>query len=354
MKRKYLIIALLIAVILAIVSYNMLFVKIKVDAVKLQRGNLITVVYATGSVTADTMATLRSEAGGIVKYLNALEGSTVKKGQLLLKTDQADRILNVRRAESDLKTANIELENEKINFERKESLRRTKTISQNDFDEAKKDYQLAELKLQQQQIQLDKEKENLLKTEIYAPFSGIIISSDVNLGDNLSPNSECFEIVAPSSILVQGDVDEQDLSGISIGQIAVVAFDAFPGDNFKSYVYRIVPKTNEETKTSKVYLKLDKIPANLNIGMTATINVQTGKKEDVLLIPRSAILKYADNSYVFLIKNDRLEKVTIETGENNAGNFTDLIRGNLKKGDLIADKPSENWKNGLKVRPVLQ
>ncbi len=352
MKRKYVIAAGIIAILILFVIYKNLFVHTKVNVIKLIKGDLITLVYATGSVTADTMATLRNESGGIVKMINTLEGSRVKKGQLLLTTDQEDKKLNLRQAQSDLERAKIELANETINFEREKKLKASNTITQNDFNNAKKDYDLAVLKVEQQNIIVDKANEDLSKTETYAPFNGVIVSSDVNLGDNLAPNSICFQIVSPSSILVEGDVDEQDLSKISLKQISVVAFDAFPDKNFDAYVYRIVPKINEATKTSKIYLKLINIPQNLNVGMTATINIETGKMNNVLLIPRSAILKDADGSYVYKIINGQLEKTIIKTGNNSGGNYTYLISGNIKAGDIIAASPSEEWKNGLKVNPV--
>lgn len=354
MRKKYLITAGIIAVILFYIIYKSVFNHPDVNVIKLSRGNLVTVVYATGNITADTIATLRSEAGGIVKMINTLEGSSVKKGQLLLKTDQADWLLNVRQAESDLKTAQVELANEKINYDRKKNLKETNTISQNEFDNAQKNYELAVLKVEQQKILLDKAKENLSKTEIYAPFSGVIISSDVNLGDNLAPNTVCFRIVSPTSVLVEGDVDEQDLSKISLNQKSKIALDAFPDDKFDAYVYRIVPEINEATKTSKVYLKFVKRPDNLNVGMTATVNIETGKKQDVLLIPRSAVLNEGDNSFIYKINNDVLKKVNITTGTSSGGNYTYLIKGDLKSGDLIAETPLEKWKDGLKVNPVIK
>lgn len=196
MKRKYLIIASLIAITVIALLWGSLFGEEKVEVVKLERGNLINVVYATGTVSADTIATLRCESAGIVKYLNAVEGETVSKGQLLLRTDQSDYLLNLRAAENDLKTAKVELSNEELNYNRKLKLKASTTISQNEFDDAKKNYKLAKLRVEQQNISVEKAKQNLSDTEIYSPFEGVIISSEVNIGDYLSPGNECFKVSA--------------------------------------------------------------------------------------------------------------------------------------------------------------
>ncbi len=349
MKKKYVVLSVIAAIILLYFLYRALFVHTKVAVSKISKGDLVTVVYATGFVTADSMATLRSEAGGLVKYLGPREGTTVKKGELLLKTDQADQLLQVKKAESDIKTAEIDLADKKKNFERIKNLYETKSISKQEFDNKKLEYELAKLQLNQRKIALDIAKENLAKTEVYAPFNGVIVAVNVNLGDNLSPNAECFQLVVPSSLLVAGEVDEQDLSKIKLKLPAVIAFDAYQNEKFNGYIYRIVPKTNEDTKTSKVYVKLNEQPQNLNIGMTATLNIKAGEIKNTLLIPIASILKTGTGESIFVVKNDKLEKVDIKTGSIEGGKYTNLKEGNLSEGDLIVTDPAPGFENGQTI-----
>ncbi len=352
MRKKYAVVVSLIGLIILFIIYKTTFNHPKVDVVKIERGNLLTVIYATGTVTADTMATLRCEAGGIVNFVKPHEGSAVRKGELLLKTDQADQALQLQQSQNDLQTAIVELEESSQNLERSVNLNRTNTITKKELDDAKSAYKLAKLKVEQEKILVEKSKENLSKTEVYAPFSGIIVSVQSKLGDNLEPNGRCFDLISPSSILVSAEVDEQDLSRLSLNQKCVVAFDAYSRDRFNGYVYRIVPKTNEDTKTNAVYIKLKEKPANLNIGMTATVNIEAGVKKDVLLIPRTSILKLGNSEYVFAVRGGRLVKTEVKVGAGSGGKFTNLISGNLLEGDLIAETPEEQWTEGMKVDAV--
>lgn len=348
MRKKYLIVISLIVLILIYFLYRGLFVHEKVKTVKIKRGNLITLVYATGIVTADSVATLRSESGGIVKFIAGKEGMFVKKGEILLRTDQKDEALKIRDVENQIEQAQIELISRQRDMERKESLIKTNSITKKEYEDAKQAYELSKVTLQQKKIALDAAKQNITNTEIAAPFSGIIVSLKVNLGDYLAPNADCFEILAPGSILVKGEVDEQDLGKINKGMPSIVAFDAYPDEKFDGSVQRITPKTDETTKTSKVYIKLNKATEKLNLGMTATINIKTGEKDNVLLLPRTAILQDKINSYVFKVKNKHLEKVILLPGQSD-GEYAEIPDGKVSEGALVVDQPGTNLKENMKV-----
>ena len=92
------------------------------EFIRLTKGKLTTVVYATGAVTADSMATLRSESGGNVIYTAGKEGKKCRKGEVLLKTDQQELILKIQQAENDIASTKVDLNDKKLNLERIEAL----------------------------------------------------------------------------------------------------------------------------------------------------------------------------------------------------------------------------------------
>lgn len=348
MKKKYIILPAIIAVIILYIVLRSAFHKEKVKAIQVKRGNLITLIYATGSVTADSVAQLRSESGGIVRFIAAREGSYVKKGSLLLRTDQKDEMLRIRDVQNQIEQSEIDLSAKKRDLDRKETLFRTASITEKDVEDARQSYELARVALRQKRISLDEARQKVENTEITAPFSGLLVSVKVNLGDYLTPNAECFEILAPNSILVVGEVDEQDLGKIKKGMPSVIAFDAYPGEKFDGTVERITPKTDQTTKTSKVYIRLSGSSEKLNIGMTATINIKAGEKPGVLLIPRTAIFQESSAAFIFAINNNILKKIKIPAAAGERM-YIEIPEGLISEGTLIVDQPKSSLKDNMTV-----
>ncbi len=349
MKKGYIVLISIAALIIIYFLYKSFFVHQEVRAIKLNRGSLETIVYATGSVNADSLATLRSEAGGIVTFIKPREGDMVRTDELLLTTNQSDQNLKYEQAKNDLESARINLNEKELNLKRNRALSESKSVTQKELDDAEREHNLAKLKVDQAQLALDIAREALRKTEIKAPFNGRIINVSANLGDNLTPDAECFTILAPSSILIKGDVDEQDVSLLKPGLNSIVAFDAYPDQKFNGELYRIVPRTDLATKTTTIYIKLKNQPDNLFIGMTATINVLAGKLQNVLIVPRTSIIQKQENQFVFVInKNNELKSEKITTG-NSEGKYAELTGGNLSEGMLLVEEPKDSYQDGMKV-----
>jgi RND family efflux transporter MFP subunit len=348
MRKRYIIWLGLAGVVLVYLLLRALFVHQKVAVTRVQRGDLVTVVYATGTVGADSTATLRSESGGIVTYIGVQEGKSVKRGQILLRTDDANKRLGVEQANADLESAKIDLQNKTQNLERTAALFKSSSITQKTLDDARRDADLAKITLQRRKIALEIAEEELSNTVVTAPFSGVIISATAKLGDYLLPNGVCFQMIAPSSILVEAQVDEQDFARVVKGQKCVVAFDAYGDQRFDGYVYRIVPKTDEATKTSKVFVKLEDIPSGLNVGMTATVNIVSSRLHNALLVPRSAVKEVSDSSVVFSVEDGKVHEIKVGVGASD-GKFSEVLGVDLMPGTMIITQPGSELKNGMNV-----
>jgi membrane fusion protein, multidrug efflux system len=348
MKRGSRILLVLAGVIALAVVYRGCLYRPSVKTIVVSRGDLLTVVYATGSVTADSMATLRSKPGGVVDYVAVREGMKVDAGELLVRTDQRDKILRVRNAEHDAQSARIERDMQQRNFSRQEKLYEARSIAEDAFDAAREQRDLAELTVSQKDVALEIARRDLTDTEIRAPFAGTIAGSKVNLGDMLTPNAECFLLVSPGSILVQADIAEQDVARIALNMRSIVAFDAFPDRRFDGTVCRLVPKTDEATKTSRALIRLTDAPANLTVGMTATVNVLAAETKNALLIPRTALIQKDSSSVVFIVKDGRLHRAVLSIGA--ADNRFAEVRSGLNDGTRIVAAPKAGYRDGQKVK----
>ncbi len=348
MKKKYVVLGAIAGALALYIVYHSLFVHKKVGVTEVKRGNLVTVVYATGSVSADSTATLRSQAGGIVTFVGAHEGMHVGRGQVLLRTDNSDDKLRVEQAKADVESATINLRDKEQNLHRTQALFKNGSATQKSLDDAQRNADLAGLDLQQRKIALDIAEEQLSKTRVTAPFSGVVISASAKLGDYLLPNAISFQMIAPSSILVDAEVDEQDFARVEKEQKCVVAFDAYGSRKFDGYVYRIVPKTDEATKTSKVFVKLLDPPANLNVGMTATVNIVSSELHNVILVPRTAVMQLPDSNVVYAVSGGRVEEVRVKLGATD-GRLSEILGDNLPPGTKVISQPGPDIRNGMRV-----
>lgn len=348
MKNKYKILLGILLLLIVYVFYLLLFHKETVNTIKVKKGKLTTLVYATGNVYADSYATLRVEEGGNVVLLNVHEGQFVRKGELLLKTDTDLLNLQQKDAETNLQKAKVELANKAKTLERNKKLLEGSSITVKEYDDSKREFDLAEIDLTAKTVALNLIKEKISKKEIHAPFDGLIVSVKTKKGDYLTPNADCFEILEPSSILINAQVDEQDLGKIETGMPSIVSFDAFPNDKFAGKVFRIVPRTDEVTKINKVYIKLTSLPSKVNLGMTATINIKTNEIPDAVTIPQSAIITKGAQPYVYSVQNGILSKKTISVGKTDGTN-AEILNNSLSENDIIVANPKDNYKEGMKV-----
>ncbi len=347
MKLKYILYSAAGVLAAAFILYRIFFVHEKVTAVNVVRGELVSLIYATGKVTADDIAVLRSEAGGTVTFVGPKEGTMVRKGETLLRSNTSEISLKIDQAENDIEAARVDLLDRKANLDRLYELLQGHSITQKEYDTAKRDYELSQIVLERRKIMLNQEKENLSKRMITAPFDGIIYNVSVNLGDYLPQNTECFRILVPSSIMIEGQVDEQDLAKVKNGQHALVAFDAYPGQKYDAVVFRIAPQTDEATKTSKVYLKIGSQSPVLNMGMTATVNIISGKKKDALIIPRSSVVTSGTRQTVFQIVEGKLHQAEITLGSSE-GNFVEVLSG-IGEGSQVVRDPKPAYVENMKV-----
>jgi RND family efflux transporter MFP subunit len=351
MKKKYIITIAVAGAVFMYFIYTLLFVHPKVKVAEIKRGNLVTIVYATGNVTADSLATLRCESGGIVTYIGTHEGMYVRRGQLLLKTDDSNDLLRVKQAQTNMQSAQIELRYKSENLERLKTLFETNSATQKSLDDAQRDYELAKSVLEQNKIALNLAEEQLSKTRVTAPFNGIIISSKAKLGDFLLPNAACFELISPTSVLVEAQVDEQDFSRVKNRQTCVVAFDAFGNQKFNGYVYRIVPKTDEATKTSNIFIKLLNPPQNLNVGMTATVNIISNEVHDAIIVPRTAVIQLPNSNIVYTVRDGRAKETRVDLGPSD-GKYFVLLGNTIMPGTIVISEPGPKIRNGMRVKVI--
>jgi RND family efflux transporter MFP subunit len=198
------------------------------------------------------------------------------------------------------------------------------------------------LNLQAAEIALQNYKEQLMKTEILAPFDGTVVDVGVKIDDQLSAydysSIVAINLVDTRTVKMEGVVDEIDIFKVKMGQEAVVTVDALPGEEFTGTVTFISPFGSELTGVVNypVTIELDPTDVELKGGLTATADIIVAKRENVLLVPSNAITRKRGDYWVDVITNEETmetEERPITIGERNEM-YTEVISG-LTEGQLV-------------------
>ncbi len=193
-------------------------------------------------------------------------------------------------------------------------------------------------------INLDKAKQELLKTEIIAPFDGTIVAVDVKVNDQLSQfdysSKTAVYLVDTKTIRMTGIIDEIDITRVAVGQEAILTVDALPGQKLKGSVRFVSPFGDLQAGVVnfpvEIYLDKSENVDLLRGGLTATADIITGKRDNVLMVPNRAIKGLAGDFWVDVVTNASTattEKRPVKTGLQNKKS-TEIISG-LKEGEQV-------------------
>ncbi|MFZ6690348.1 efflux RND transporter periplasmic adaptor subunit [Undibacterium sp. SXout20W] len=328
---------------------------------------------ASGYVVAQTRAAVASKATGRLVQLNVREGSQVKKGDLLAQLDASDIMAaktqaqaSIRQAEAGVAQANVELMNAEIELKRSLGLQGQGFISAQAIDTAKNRvamakaaYQSAQMGVGVAQAVLKVQQVNQDYTEIRAPFDGVVLVKNANVGDIITPFSNAagsqgavVTMADMSTLEVEADVSESNLAKAQIGQPVEITLDALPDTRFLGSIVSIVPTVDRAKATVMTKIRFAKLDPRILPEMSAKVTIlsQTitaADQKPLLAINPKAIIERDGKKQVFLIKDDKLEDIVINTGRKIGDNIE--VTGNLKSGDKLVLSPSDKLKAGAQV-----
>ncbi len=402
-RRTWIVIGVVAAVLLAIVFFNTrgesepLF-----QTTKVERGNLVATVGATGSVRAGQSAVLIWQTTGIVDAVNVDVGQRVKRDDVLASLDKQSLNQSILLAEADLASAKKALE-DLLNSDtaRAQSLRTldaaeeaykkaydyrlglngritiADTYIQNGIPKVRytKGYADAETiadadeKLALAEAQLNDARRNVERLKdgvdpvdiaaaegriaaaqstlnmahIIAPFDGTITQAEPSVGDQVSTGSIAFRMDDLSHLLVDLQVSEVDINTVAIGQSATLTFDAILGKEYHGKVVEVgqAGDTVQGVVSFTVTVELTDADELVKPGMTAAVNVVIEEQNDVVLIPNRAVRLVDGERAVYLLVDGQPVQVKIKLG-STSGIDSVLVGGDIKEGDLIILNPPSN------------
>jgi len=331
---------------------------------------------ASGYVTPRRRATIAAKITGRVTGVFFDEGTHVAENQLLATLDDSDarKALNAARADYEASKAaiadfEVQLKNARIQLHRAEQLQNAGVQTQEQLDNARTnaDSLQAKIALAQSQVvsadtRIQEAQQAVDNCTIRAPYAGIVVSKDAQVGEMVSPVSAgggftrtgIATIVDMNSNEIEVDVNESYISRVQDGQPVTAILDAYPDWEIPSRVRTIIPSADRQKATVKVrisFLKLDpRILPDMGIKVTflgAEQKRAAGADAATVLIPKSAVHEENGQKIVFLVKDDKTERRAVTLGANR-GSDTEVIAG-VGIGDTVVVKGPENLRDGQSV-----
>ncbi len=277
----------------------------------------------------DRVSQVSSEVAGLAASVEAQLGDRVKKGQPLvrLNTDLLDT--DIQLSQTRIKQSDLQAELAEKDFERQKSLLKNRGSSQKNYDDASFNLNNARMEKQaarQSLARLNLQKE---KSTITAPFDGIVLEKQVEIGDWVQQGNPVMTVGSINDLFVKAPVGETLLQFISEGQKVTVTINAYDRE-LTGTVAAIDPRADERTKN--VFVKI-RVPAQENIAenMSATVHLPISTKQKLSIIPRAALIKFQGKDFVYTIKEGKaaILPVNIVTylGEQIAADNPYLVPG---------------------------
>lgn len=327
-------------------------------------------ILASGTLTHEQVAHLTPELIGKVKQLMVVEGDEVKQGQLVLQIDDEEYVANVGQKRAQVNSAELAIERAKIRVQQSElKLRRQKTlfdknqISSDTYEEQsfahallQVDHKSAISALSEANELLKQAKKGLSKTQIFAPFNGVVTAVDIKVGETAIPSaasipgSELMTIANPDSTYTEVNVDEADIGNVGVGDSVKVVATAFPDTpidgTVKSIAISAKVAAGRQGLSFRVKIALEPTEGiTLRPGMSCRAEIFTRKAAAVLSVPLKAIIEEEDKTnnqikqFVFVNRDGIAHKVLITSGISDDENLE--VTSGLKAGDQIIVGPDQ-------------
>lgn len=354
---------------------------------------------ATGSLAGDQQTDVAPQTAGKVVEVGVDIGSPVRRGQMLVKLDDAELKLKVNQAQAqvDQTKAAVKQAEEKIglrpgqsfdpnrvaevaaakvaldlaekNLKRAEKLIESGDVSRSFYDQqraqrdqlkeqydsavaqARQNYagvEVARTNVANAEAQLALARKNLSYAVIPAPIDGFVSERTADLGEYVSPTQKVATIVRTNPLRVRIDIPEQAIPEVRVGQSVSATTSAWPDKSFAGHVARIAPSVTANSRTLTVEAEIDNSSGALKPGQFATVRILQPRPVAAVLVPSRAVMTEAGVSRVYVIKDGHAEQRLVQLGQTE-GDLVQLKSG-VAADEKVATSNLEQLADGMAVK----
>ncbi|TFG74464.1 MAG: efflux RND transporter periplasmic adaptor subunit [Thermodesulfobacteriales bacterium] len=320
---------------------------------KVDRSTITSQITSSGTINPLRTIEIGSQVAGYAKNIFVDYNAEVKKGDPLLEIDPSRLQTELKRAQADNKKAAADLNLTSSVYNTNKDLYEKRLISKEELDDSKSKYLAASAALEQSKATIEITEANLNNTTIRSPIDGIVLSRNINTGENVTPNGKPLFLISQelSKMKIDTNVSEADIGKIGRDQKAFFTVDAFPNETFEGTVSQIrnEPITNNSVVTYNVVVSINNDGNKLKPGMTADVKVIVAEKADIKRVPTSALRFIPPSSAIIDTnnvdintsphvwipsKNGQIKAVQVMPGIGD-GRHTEITQGEINEGDEV-------------------
>lgn len=309
---------------------------IPVEVTTVSLGDISDFILLSSNLETEVMADVYAQVQGIVEKIHKEEGQYVNKG---------DTLLSLKAEEYELaeKRTRVEYERQISNYNRQKEMHSKQLLSDDEFEQAK-------FALETARIIWEEAKLNLDFMQIQSPISGWVGERLTKVGARIQQSDKLFTVVNQSQVIAVVWVPEKSINEISIGQEALLTSDHIEDVQFEGWVKRISPMVDPASGTCKVTVGVRNVGRVLRPGMFVNVHIIVDTHEDVVLVPKTAVVYEKEYMNVFVVRDSVAHKVRLKPGfedhekiESTAG---------VEPGDKIIVVGQAGMKDKTRVRIV--
>jgi len=318
------------------------------DVLVLRPGALVSGPLITGTLQPERRADLRAEVSAVVTAVLKENGDTVRKGDLLVRLDDTsirDAMMSAQEAERAAKQAYEQAERQ---LQRLTTLRASGMTSAQQLEDAEVRRNTTQSDFASARARNVQAHQQLQRTEVRAPFDGIVAERKLSVGDTAQVGKELLKVMDPRTLRLEGLVSSEAIQSVQRGQAVSFRVNGFGDRDFAGTVRLVSPAANPTTRQVEVLVDVqDALPRMA--GLYAQGRIATASGTALTLSP-SALVRVGESAWAWRIADGKLQKAAVVLGDRDPRSGDYVVRSGLSAGDRLLRSPLATLKDGQAVQ----
>ena len=304
-----------------------------------------------GSIQPERRADLRAEVSAVVTQVLKENGEAVRRGDLLVRLDDASIRDSLASAEEAARASGQAHEQAERQLQRLKTLQAQGMTSMQALEDAEVRRNNAQSDLVGARARLAQARQQLQRTEVRAPFDGVVSDRKVSVGDTAQVGKELVKVIDPASMRLEGVVSADRMHELRIGQGVRFRVNGYPQVDFTGQVHRVDAAANAATRQVAVLVAFVRVPGQEPprvAGLYAEGRIDAGGQRPMAL-PEASVVRVGDAAHVWRVRGTVLSKVAVKLGERDPRSGLVVVREGLEEGEEVLRNPGSTLVDGQRV-----